>query len=97
MATISTCLLLLWAVLGVGTSSAIAVGGRHGEEGNGGGRPDVSNRLQDILDKAHTGPLYDYPTSFTQGIIPVSFSAGSRDRELPPLSGGFSRMFVNRV
>lgn len=32
--------------------------------------PDVSFALQDILDKAHTGPLYTYPTSLTQGIVP---------------------------
>jgi hypothetical protein len=34
--------------------------------------PDVSAALQKILDQAHQGPLYDYPTSFTQGILPVS-------------------------
>jgi hypothetical protein len=33
--------------------------------------PDVSNSLQDILNKAHQGPLYTYPTSLTQGIVPV--------------------------
>lgn len=36
---------------------------------------DVSKGLQDVLDKAHQGPLYDYPTSFTQGIVPVSLDA----------------------
>lgn len=35
--------------------------------------PDVSPALQKMLDQAHQGPLYDYPTSFTQGIIPVRF------------------------
>jgi hypothetical protein len=35
--------------------------------------PDVSLNLQDILNKAHQGPLYTYPTSLTQGIVPVSF------------------------
>lgn len=37
-----------------------------------GGNPEVSDSLQDVLGKAHQGPLYDYPTSFTQGIFPVS-------------------------
>ena len=36
--------------------------------------PDVSLSLQDILNKAHQGPLYTYPTSLTQGIVPVSFN-----------------------
>jgi hypothetical protein len=36
------------------------------------GQPDVSNSLQEILNKAHQGPLYTYPTSLTQGIMPVS-------------------------
>ncbi|TAQ90208.1 hypothetical protein B7494_g1506 [Chlorociboria aeruginascens] len=31
---------------------------------------DVSLSLQDVLNKAHQGPLYLYPTSFTQGIVP---------------------------
>ena len=34
--------------------------------------PDLSLSLQDILNKAHQGPLYTYPTSLTQGIVPVS-------------------------
>lgn len=34
------------------------------------GNPDVSTSLQQILDQAHKGPLYTYPTSLTQGIIP---------------------------
>lgn len=42
------------------------------------GNPDVSTSLQQILDQAHKGPLYTYPTSLTQGIIPVCF-AESRD------------------
>lgn len=33
--------------------------------------PDISPALQSKLDLAFQGPLYDYPTSFTQGIIPV--------------------------
>lgn len=33
--------------------------------------PDVSVALQKILNQAHQGPLYVYPTSLTQGIIPV--------------------------
>ena len=36
--------------------------------------PDVSNALQSILNKAHQG-IYDYPTSLTQGIVPVRRTA----------------------
>ena len=32
--------------------------------------PDVSPALQTILNNAHQAPLYTYPTSLTQGIIP---------------------------
>ena len=32
--------------------------------------PDVSPALQNVLDQAHQAPLYTYPTSFTQGIVP---------------------------
>ena len=32
--------------------------------------PDVSTSLQQILNQAHQGPLYTYPTSLTQGIVP---------------------------
>ena len=32
--------------------------------------PDVSTPLQQILNQAHQGPLYTYPTSLTQGIVP---------------------------
>lgn len=32
--------------------------------------PDVSTALQDILNQAHQAPLYTYPTSLTQGVIP---------------------------
>lgn len=32
--------------------------------------PDVSTALQQILNQGHQGPLYTYPTSLTQGIIP---------------------------
>jgi hypothetical protein len=35
--------------------------------GNAPAQPDVSNSLQEILNKAHQGPLYTYPTSLTQG------------------------------
>jgi hypothetical protein len=35
-------------------------------------QPDVSIQLQSILNQAHTG-LYTYPTSLTQGIVPVRF------------------------
>lgn len=33
--------------------------------------PNVSTKLQGILDDAYQGPLYTYPTSLTQGIVPV--------------------------
>jgi hypothetical protein len=33
---------------------------------------DLSPSLRDILKQAHKGPLYTYPTSLTQGIVPVS-------------------------
>lgn len=56
-----------------------------GERGRGGGseggirgRPDLSTGLQKILSKAHQGS-YDYPTSFTQGIIPVSSDLPCQD------------------
>lgn len=45
------------------------------------GKPDVNPALQQILNQAHQGPLYDYPTSFTQGIVPVSFSRLSLEEE----------------
>lgn len=46
------------------------------KEGSGrGGNENVSNDLQDVLRKAHQGPLYDYPTSFTQDILPVSLQS----------------------
>jgi len=32
--------------------------------------PDVSIALQNILNQAHQAPLYTYPTSLTQGIVP---------------------------
>ena len=32
--------------------------------------PDVSTDLQNVLNQAHLGPLYTYPTSLTQGILP---------------------------
>ncbi|KAI1006012.1 hypothetical protein K3495_g2213 [Podosphaera aphanis] len=35
-------------------------------------RPEVSPALQKILEQAHRGPLYTYPTSFSQGILPKS-------------------------
>jgi hypothetical protein len=35
-------------------------------------KPDVGQTLQDILDMAFKAPLYTYPTSLTQGILPVS-------------------------
>ena len=64
MASISTCLVLACGFLGLGK----------GVMGNVLGHPDVSNSLQEILNKAHQGPLYTYPTSLTQGIVPVSFA-----------------------
>jgi hypothetical protein len=58
MAFISSTLLLTLGVVGTLASSSV---------------PDVSISLQDILNKAHQGPLYTYPTSLTQGIVPVCF------------------------
>jgi len=49
MASISTTLLLVGAVLGTLV--------------NGLERPDASTGLQEILNKAHQSLLYDYPTS----------------------------------
>merc|ERR1711964_763966 len=62
MASLATCLMLALAFLGY--SGPRTVGAEVP------GSPDVSPSLQDILDKAHKGPLYTYPTSLTQGIIP---------------------------
>lgn len=65
MAFLSSVLLLSAGVVGTLASSYPA--------------PDVSLSLQDILNKAHQGPLYSYPTSLTQGIVPVSqeYTSGS--------------------
>ena len=63
MAVISTVWYLSFALLGLSISSVV------GEVVAG---PDVSLNLQDILNQAHQGPLYTYPTSLTQGIVPVS-------------------------
>ncbi len=68
MASISTCLMLAYAFLG---ASSNWIGGVSAEVPSS---PDVSPSLQDILDKAHKGPLYTYPTSLTQGILPVCSS-----------------------
>ena len=49
--------------------------------------PNVSINLQSILEKEYQPPLYQYPTSLTQGIVPV--------RELslsPPVSLSNSRI-----
>jgi hypothetical protein len=61
MAFTSTSLKLALAVLDVGYFGTFASS-----------VPDVSPSLQDILNKANQGPLYTYPTSLAQGIIPVS-------------------------
>lgn len=58
--SLSTILYLTTALLGLSVADT--------------GIPDVNPRLQKILNLAHQGPLFDYPTSLTQGIIPVSFS-----------------------
>ncbi|TVY86573.1 Altered inheritance of mitochondria protein-like protein [Lachnellula willkommii] len=60
MAFVSSSLALAWTVLGIATQGTLA-------------SPiplDISPSLQEILNKAHQGPLYTYPTSLTQGIIP---------------------------
>ena len=67
MASMSTLVVLALAFLGFESAGII---GRVEAAG-----PDVSKGLQDVLNKAHQGPLYDYPTSFTQGIVPVSLNA----------------------
>lgn len=77
MGLISISLFVAWSVFSIGSSEALALpryDPSQKEKGNG-GNPEWGNKaLQDILEKAHQGPLYDYPTSFTQEIIPVSFS-----------------------
>ncbi|TVY20270.1 Altered inheritance of mitochondria protein 6-like [Lachnellula arida] len=60
MAFVSSSLALAWTILGIATQGTLA-------------SPiplDISPSLQEILNKAHQGPLYTYPTSLTQGIIP---------------------------
>lgn len=59
MASLSTCLLLTGAFMGALASQNPYYDG-----------PDVSLSLQDILNQGHQGPLYTYPTSLTQGIVP---------------------------
>lgn len=61
MFSLSTYLLLALAVTGSFASSTGAIPSDL----------DFSDSLQDILDKAHQGPLYVYPTSLTQEIVPV--------------------------
>ena len=63
MAVLSTVWYLSFALLGLWNGKVV------GEMVSG---PDVSLSLQDILNQAHQGPLYTYPTSLTQGIVPVS-------------------------
>ena len=60
MAAISTVWYMSFALLGLWNGRVV------GET-----VPDVSLSLQDILNQAHQGPLYTYPTSLTQGIVPV--------------------------
>jgi hypothetical protein len=64
MAFISSSLLLSWFALGIARGGGVVAASA----------PDVSPSLQDILNKAHQAPLYTYPTSLTQGIIPVCIS-----------------------
>ncbi len=64
MASASTCLVLAYAFLSFASTGA-------GVWAEISGHPDVSPGLQEILDRAHQGPLYSYPTSLTQGIVPV--------------------------
>ncbi|TVY48954.1 Altered inheritance of mitochondria protein-like protein [Lachnellula occidentalis] len=60
MAFISCSLALAWTVLSIATQGTLASPAPL----------DISPSLQEILNKAHEGPLYTYPTSLTQGIIP---------------------------
>jgi hypothetical protein len=75
MAAMSTCLALAWVVLSFGTSFVVK-----GVEASVPGNTDVSPSLQEVLNKAHQAPLYTYPTSFTQGIIPVRSSILTNSR-----------------
>lgn len=63
MASVSTGLYLALALLGGVWNGGVGV--------MGGASPDVSLSLKEILDKAHRGPLYTYPTSLTQEIVTV--------------------------
>lgn len=44
--------------------------------------PDVSAPLQNFLNQAHKGPLYTYPTSLTQGIVPVGRDPSQESRPI---------------
>jgi hypothetical protein len=69
MAVLSTAWYMSFALLGLWNTKVFAevVAG-----------PDLSLSLQAILNQAHQGPLYTYPTSLTQGIVPVSWICFSR-------------------
>lgn len=74
MGLISTSLFVAWSVFSIGSSKALTIpryDSSQNERGNGGNAEGGNKALQDILKKAHQGPLYDYPTSFTQEIMPV--------------------------
>jgi hypothetical protein len=68
MMFLSTFLWLSGALLGVVVKSVEAEVPGHAE---------VGNELQRILSEAYKSPSYTYPTSLTQGIIPVCFFLSS--------------------
>ena len=65
---------LVWSVLSIGSEGVAIPRNDQAASTTGmrGGNENVSNELQKVLQKAGKGPLYDYPTSFTQEIMPVS-------------------------
>ncbi|KAH8676770.1 hypothetical protein BGZ60DRAFT_526197 [Tricladium varicosporioides] len=60
MPFISSSLLLACTLLGLGGVKGVTAASTL----------NLNPSLRDILNKAHQGPLYNYPTSFTQGIVP---------------------------
>ncbi|TVY44982.1 Altered inheritance of mitochondria protein-like protein [Lachnellula subtilissima] len=76
MAFVSSSLALAWIVLSIATQGTLA-------------SPtplDISPSLQEILNKAHQGPLYTYPTSLTQGIIPRTPSLNAAKQRLTKIA-----------
>ncbi|PBP22679.1 hypothetical protein BUE80_DR006588 [Diplocarpon rosae] len=74
VASISTCLMLAYTLLGFSSVEVPIIS------------PDWSQSLQDILHEAHKDPLYKYPTSLTQGIIPKAIHSHN-DCKFPHIPG----------